>query len=127
MPNRCCICNHPDREKIELQLVQGVPLRSIGQRFGVSHTSVRRHKIKGHILAPALVRQELKRIESAWNTLREATEIFQKALDLVEEAGRIRDFESATLLLGQCRNCLELIAYIRGEYPYRKDQSNKSI
>jgi hypothetical protein len=42
-PGQCAVCTHPDRTRIELLRVSGIPLRAIAEQFGVSKDSVHRH------------------------------------------------------------------------------------
>jgi hypothetical protein len=42
-PGQCSTCNHPERTRIELLRVSGVPLRALAEQFGVSKDSVHRH------------------------------------------------------------------------------------
>jgi hypothetical protein len=45
MGRACTICSHDNRPGIELALAQRTPYRKIAERFGVSVTSLRRHKL----------------------------------------------------------------------------------
>jgi hypothetical protein len=42
-PGQCAVCTHPDRTRIELLRVSGIPLRAISEQFGCSKDSVWRH------------------------------------------------------------------------------------
>src|SRR5262245_42277085 len=42
----CETCRHSQRNAIDLALVGGEPLRTVAERFGLSHSSVARHKLK---------------------------------------------------------------------------------
>jgi hypothetical protein len=42
-PGKCAICTHPERPRIEMLRVSGVPLRAIAEQFGCSKDSVHRH------------------------------------------------------------------------------------
>jgi len=48
MPRPCSICSHTERLEIDRLLLQGTPYRDIAVRFGLSKTSVSRHK-ESHI------------------------------------------------------------------------------
>lgn len=56
---RCKTCAHPDRAAIDAELLQGVSLRTVGGRHGISSSALHRHRsrcvkepTKGDILAP---------------------------------------------------------------------------
>jgi hypothetical protein len=44
MPHTCTTCQHPDCEEIDGALAANVPLRKIGDRFGLSPSALWRHK-----------------------------------------------------------------------------------
>src|ERR1700733_15337181 len=41
----CETCQHPERLSINLALIAGQTLRAVGARYGLSHSSVARHKL----------------------------------------------------------------------------------
>jgi hypothetical protein len=45
-PGQCAVCTHPDRTRIEMLRVSGIPLRVIAEQFGCSKDSVHRHFVK---------------------------------------------------------------------------------
>lgn len=49
MSKRCSICRHPALAEIEAAIAQGESLRRIGERFGVSKTTLIRHREHAHI------------------------------------------------------------------------------
>ena len=50
----CRVCSHPDRKKIDREIVAGGNLSAISRQYNISTNSIGRHK-QGHI-APALAR-----------------------------------------------------------------------
>ena len=56
MPRQCTICNHENRESVELSLVRGEPIRDIAGRHSLSRAAIQRYK-EGH-LPTTLVKSE---------------------------------------------------------------------
>ena len=40
----CSVCNHPDRGQVEAELLQGISLRTVGGRHGLSASALQRHR-----------------------------------------------------------------------------------
>ena len=40
----CSVCNHPDRGQVEAELLQGISLRTVGGRHGLSSSALQRHR-----------------------------------------------------------------------------------
>ena len=53
MPPYCTICSSPHRTTIDRQLVAGVPMKTLGQEFGLGRMSLHRHRLKCIGLPPA--------------------------------------------------------------------------
>ena len=64
MARKCSICEHKDRQKIDLLLVNSEALRKISKRFFVSITALSRHKDK-HLPEALSKSKEAKDIEQA--------------------------------------------------------------
>jgi DNA-binding transcriptional ArsR family regulator len=85
MPMRCKVCSHPEREKLDIALAQGVAMEPLARRYDLPPSSVRRHRNNGHIPA-------------------EIIDAFPRRADLSEEAlVQLRRDESAGILLGLAR------------------------
>jgi transposase-like protein len=64
MPRRCTVCDHPERHCIDEALVTGAPYRSVARRFGLSESSVYRHKTE-HLPAHLLKAKEVDEVAQA--------------------------------------------------------------
>jgi len=49
MPRVCTICSHPDHAAIDAAVVSGEPNQRVAARYGVTESSIRRHRDAGHI------------------------------------------------------------------------------
>ena len=47
---RCMACTHPKRAAIDAELLQGVSLRTVAGRYGISSSALYRHR-RGHVAA----------------------------------------------------------------------------
>jgi transposase len=68
MPRRCTVCDHPERNGIDQALVTGAPYRSVAKRFGLSESSVYRHKTE-HLPAYLLKAREAEEMAQAEDLL----------------------------------------------------------
>jgi hypothetical protein len=64
MPRRCTVCDHPKRHGIDEALVSGAPYRGVAKRFGLSESSVYRHKTE-HLPAHLLKAKEVEEVAQA--------------------------------------------------------------
>ena len=80
MRSQCSICRHEKRAEIDKELANGVTSRSLAAKFGMSHTSIRRHA-KAHIAA---MLQDGDR-EKAVSALSHATWLVDKLRKLAED------------------------------------------
>lgn len=53
MPMTCRVCRHAEVGKIDRELRQGVPLRNMAARYGVSTAALSRHRRGGHQAKPS--------------------------------------------------------------------------
>lgn len=117
----CIVCHRPDREAIEHAIAQGQSLREVGNRFGIQHTAVFRHK-RDHTpneiatLNGAKVHgTALARLEALYTT---AEKLLTKALkNDTSVNGQVQ-------VVKEVRACLELIAKMTGELNERPQTVN---
>lgn len=114
MPRRCTICDHPDRQTIEVQLVGPDPLRNIAQQWHVSTTALLRHR-QHHLpasLAQATETENTVRADAILANVRRLQRRTEAILDSAEAAG---DHRTALAAIRELRNHLELLAKLVGE------------
>src|SRR5438874_1354659 len=100
MPQKCGICNHPDRLAIERELIRGTSLRTISGQFGPSKTAIARHR--PHIaseIAASIKSQGLARsgtlLEDIHVGRARAEKLYQAAVNIPEKALREGDPQNA--------------------------------
>ena len=86
MGNRCKTCSHSKRAEIEEDLLNSVTYRSIGEKYGISHTSIRRHFENGHIAEDMVEASKLKRIAYSENLLDKLLYLQHETLKIFQEA-----------------------------------------
>ena len=107
----CYACRHPQRLAIDLDLVAGEPLRRVGERFGLSHSCVSRHKLEC-VPENLLQARNSKVVAEADYVLARLIELDSKLRRIVELALGAADTRTAIAASGELRRLLELQASI---------------
>lgn len=113
--NTCRCCNHPQRAALDGDLVAGVPHRTIADRYGVSTTSLSRHRSHVADLVAADRSSRMAELTAAVEELR------QKALALLEQAEVAGDLRAACSLIREARASVEVLHkfYVDGDLEAR--------
>lgn len=122
MPPTCTICRHENRRDIEKALISGVPLRDLAGRYGLSKSSLQRHKAE-HLPVRLLRAKEAAEVSQASDLLGEIRRLQDKALDILAQAEAAGDLRTALMGVREARSCLELAARVSGQV---RDQLNVS-
>jgi hypothetical protein len=118
MPRRCTVCDHPERHSIDETLVTGAPYRSVAKRFGLSESSVYRHKSE-HLPAHLLKAREVEEVAQADDLLVQVRYLQTHALDILEHAEKAGDLRTALAAISQARGNLELLGKFAGQLDER--------
>jgi transposase-like protein len=118
LPRRCTVCDHPERHSIDEALVSGAPYRSVAKRFGLSESSVYRHKTE-HLPAHLLKAREVEEAARADDLLDQVRNLQAHALDILERAEKGGDLRTALSAISQARGNLELLGKLAGELDER--------
>jgi hypothetical protein len=118
VPRRCTVCDHPERYSINGALVSGSPYRSVAKRFGLSESSVYRHKSE-HLPAHLLKAREAEELARADDLLDRVRHLQAHALDILERAENAGDLRTALAAISQARGNLELLSKLAGELDER--------
>ena len=113
MPRRCTVCDHPEKHGIDEALVTGAPYRSVAKRFGLSESSVYRHKSE-HLPAHLLKAREVEEVAQAEDLLEQVRHLQTHALDILERAEKAGDLRTALAAISQARGNLELLGKLAG-------------
>ena len=113
MPRRCTVCDHPQREEIDMQLVCGESYRTIADRFRLSKTALIRHK-ESHIPDALVEAQDAGEAAQGDTLLAQVKALQSEAQDILGEARAAGDLRTALRGIGQALSCLELLSKIEG-------------
>jgi hypothetical protein len=126
MARKCTICAHKDRNKIDLALVDpNETLRTISDRFGVSKSSLKRHKESGHIAKKAARSETAKDERETRSFFDEIADHKNKADTLYNMALDSEDIRGACAALRESRGAIELRAKATGELTEKHEITGK--
>lgn len=115
MPQVCRVCKHPERESIDHQLVVGASLESLAGQFGVSRSSLNRHKANhvSEALQAVVVEERAKAgPRSALDRLEELYETASRILAAAEAEGKA---SLSLTAVRELRGITETLAKVTGE------------
>lgn len=113
MPRVCTICSHYDIDKIDKQILEGISLRNIAERYSLSATSVHRHK--KHLKVNLLKANEVKEMARADTLLEQVKDLQSRALSVLYKAEESQDWRAANGAIREARACIELLGKLAGE------------
>ena len=128
-PGRPCeVCRHRERKLIDLSLLGGESSRSLAGRFGLSASSVKRHRLNC-IPSTLILARQSEAIAEAEFLLARAAELDRKAAGVFEIARVTLDLRSAIGALGELRRLLSLQARLpaTGRFPLTKIKTHRWI
>jgi len=118
MARVCTVCAHAEREAIDKLLIAGVALRDIAGRYGLSKSSLERHKAN-HVPAALAQAKEAAEVAQADDLLGELRKLQKITMGLLSQGYSAGDLRVAVAAVGQARANLELMAEITGELERR--------
>jgi hypothetical protein len=116
MAQKCGICIHPDREKIEKAIISGTTLREISGKWEISKSAIDRHK-KDHLPTKLVKAAETREINTAGALLDQLFEITRETEAILKEMrkkGNDKDNRGALFALRRLERQLELQAQLLG-------------
>lgn len=117
----CTVCIHPDLVTIDARLAAPGSVRAVAREYGVTQTSIRRHK-SAHLsdalvtLAAAVTQEARQAVPSVLDRLHALTDRAEEFLATAQKAGNAHQGLSA---IREARGTLELIARITRELDER--------
>jgi hypothetical protein len=110
----CSICPHPQRSAIDRGLIAGESIRGMATRYGVSASSIARHR-DSHLSASLGRTVEEKRLDVTVDSLVAwAGGLQGKTLRLLARAEELDDLANARGLIAEARRNLELLGQLGG-------------
>jgi len=118
VPRACTICTHTERAAINAALLTGTALRDIAGQFGVSKSSLDRHK-EEHMPVALVKAQEVEDVRQALDIVAQLKAINGAALTVLGEARRSGNGELALKAIDRIQRQIELQAKLLGELDER--------
>jgi hypothetical protein len=113
MPRICTVCNHKDKENIDILIIKGEPYRSIAKQFSLSDAAVYRHK--SHLNGTLIKAKGVKEMAQANNLMEQISSLQSRALNILSKTEEAEDWRAATGAIREVRSILELLGKIAGE------------
>ncbi len=85
MGQKCSICKHDSRLKIDRAIMKGTPYLRIGKKYGVNDVSVANHA-KKHLSRQMLKSDEMKQVTHSKNLFEEVQELIQRTKRILDKA-----------------------------------------
>jgi hypothetical protein len=114
MPRTCSICNHPEKEAINMALIDNQAFRYVSKRFGVSAAALHRHKSE-HLPAAMVKAREAAESTQADSLLDRLVDLNRTTMAILSEARQGNDNELALKAIQRAEKQLELQARLLGE------------
>ncbi len=118
MPRTCTVCTHPQRPEIDRALVDGITYRMISDRYGLSETSLKRHR-KEHLPSHVAKAQEAAKVADADDLLQQLKALRNKAIGILQKAETAGDYRTALQGIREARGCIEVLMEVEGELDRR--------
>ncbi len=111
---KCTVCQHPELNAINSQLVSGVAVRPLAKKYDLGLMALQRHRTN-HLPRHLVKAQALQEVEAADQLLEQVQSLYDKALDIMNKAEKDKKYAPAVAALKEARSSLELIAKMIGE------------
>jgi hypothetical protein len=114
MPQRCKVCSHEETDKINEEIINGVPNRRIAAQFNLKEQSIRRHKkncLPEHLIAS----KQIEDLLHADALVERISTLLKEAEFLLNELKERGDFRGAVASLGEFRRIVEMLAKLGSE------------
>jgi hypothetical protein len=109
----CKICTHPERVAIDRAIVEQRSLRDISGQYGISRSSVDRHK--SHIPKELAKAKKAETVAESGALLSRVEKLMGQADRIYEGAMKSAEWSGAAAAAREMRGCLELLGKIGGE------------
>jgi len=125
MTRKCTICSHPERNEIDMLLLSGTSsLRDIADQFGISKSSLERHKSQGHISEVLAKAEHAAQTSQGNSLLAQVQELREKSLSLLKRAEESGDLRTAAIFLRELREQIRLLAAMALEVEKEREKDD---
>lgn len=124
MPRKCLTCSHPKKDEINQAILNNVPYRAIAKKYNVSHMSIVRHVLNGHIAKDLIHAHEIKKIAYSENLLEKLMYLQEEALKVLIKAREPEEgpplLNTILAAIGKAAALLETQAKLAGQIKEQK-------
>ncbi|HWQ65362.1 MAG TPA: hypothetical protein VN372_00670 [Methanospirillum sp.] len=124
MAQKCSVCSHKDRQRIDEAIVSGQSNRTMATQYGVSISAVQRHR--AHIPAALAESKHAEEVTDADNLISDLQYLRGEAIAFLNKAKAADDLRAAAPLIGAALKTIETLAEVRGEID-RKTEINITL
>jgi hypothetical protein len=114
MPQVCSVCTHPERDEIDRLILAGEPLRDIAGQFGISRSTLHRHKKGGHIPVSLIVEREAEESERGETLSELARRILSTVIGIMDGCLEEGDKRTALMASKEVREYIRLLESMTG-------------
>ena len=113
MAQKCTVCAHAELDKINEQLISGIPLDTLAKKYNLTTSSLQRHK--KHIPAQLVKAQDAQEVAAADSLMARVAVLNTKAEEIYKRALDADNYTAAVGAVRELRGIMELYAKITGE------------
>ena len=124
MGRKCLTCSHPKKDEINQAILNNVPYRAIAKKYKISHMSIVRHVLNGHIAKDLIHLHEVKKIAYSENLLEKLMYLQEEALKVLIKAREPQEgpplLNTILAAIGKAAALLETQAKLAGQIREQK-------
>ena len=114
MTRTCTVCEHPEIEEINKQLLAGGSYRDIAGQFGTSKSSLERHHKGGHILEAMTKAKGAEEEAKADKLLEDLKSVRTRTEELLKKAEAAGEIKAWPAFLRELREQIKLMGELEG-------------
>jgi transposase len=116
---KCTVCNHPDRNQIDLDLIHEMSVRKVAAKYGLHYVAVQKHKMPPNGKQSHIQKHLLQADKKATKKLADKIEeIYNKSFELAEMAVKLKDPKGAAYCLTNAVKVIDVLSKGAETKPY---------
>lgn len=113
----CTVCQHPARDEIDAALVGGESNRSVGRRFSIAETTIRRHRV--HIAETLTHAREIAAAARAEPLADQIGDLLRRGFGILDRAETRGTITEQCAAIRELRGVFSLLAKVSGQIDSR--------
>jgi len=119
MAQKCTVCSHESIKEINKALINGVAIRKISEQFGLTPSSIHRHRVS-HLPETLVKAKEAKEVCESGELWTEMVSLKTTCIEILDKAKEMGEFQAAVSAIGQAIKIVVVMLKVQGEL--KKDQ-----